>query len=359
MTNRERIAATLRCERTDRPPFMEWLGTVGWEKTVERWRRESGISDLDVAAYFDYDQAIMEAPVELGPWPHFEASVLEEDDRFKTYIDWRGITMRDRKDGNTLPDYIATPVNDRAGWERYKSERMQPAVEERTASLVGFADKATVADAAVQVGIYPFGCFGTPRDILGVENLLLKYYDDPALIHDIIDTHVDIWLQMFQVVAERVQIDHVHMWEDMSGKQGSLISIAMVEEFMMPAYDRIAAFSRECGAAAFSVDSDGLVDELVDVMHKHGVNSFFPFEAQAGNDIIAYRKQYPDMSVWGGLDKRALAAGRKEINMELDRATELFALGGYLVGFDHAIPPDVPWENFKYFMDELKRMIGK
>jgi uroporphyrinogen decarboxylase len=106
------------------------------------------------------------------------------------------------------------------------------------------------------------------------------------------------------------------------------------------------------------VDSDGLVDELVEVMFHHGVNSFFPFEVQAGNDAAAYRRRYPSMSVWGGLDKRALAADKTAINRELDRATELFSLGGYVVGFDHAIPPDVPWENFRYFVEELKTIVG-
>ena len=36
----------------------------------------------------------------------------------------------------------------------------------------------------------------------------------------------------------------------------------------------------------------------------------------------------------------------------------MFAAGGYVAGFDHSIPPNVPWENYRYFVCNLKRLIG-
>ena len=63
---------------------------------------------------------------------------------------------------------------------------------------------------------------------------------------------------------------------------GPLISPAMVEEFMMPCYDRIVAFARAHGVRLVSVDTDGDCSELVPLMMKHGINMFFPFEVQAG-----------------------------------------------------------------------------
>lgn len=357
MTNRERINATLRCKPTDRPPVIHWLGLIPWAGTLERWRSESGIDDLDVVEYFGFDAGFLHVPVDLGPWPRFEHEVIEDGPYVQTYRDWRGIIMRNRKDGNTLPDYVANPVSSPADWVQYKEERMPLDITGRTREVAAFAVRAAEVDAPIQIGGFPFGLFGTPRDILGVEHLLLTYYDDPDLVRDIINTHVDLWLNVYKAAASAVPVDHIHIWEDMSGKQGSLISMDMVAEFMMPGYDRIAAFARDRGAV-LSVDTDGLVDELVEIMYRHGVRSFFPFEAQAGNDVVAYRRRYPDMSVWGGLDKRALASGTWAMNRELARAEELFALGGYIVGFDHAIPPDVPWANFRSFVTDLKRVAG-
>ena len=93
-------------------------------------------------------------------------------------------------------------------------------------------------------------------------------------------------------------------------------------------------------------------------MIQHGVNAFLPFEAQAGNDIEEYRRQFPKLGILGGLDKNALARGQPQIHAELDRAQRMFAAGGYVAGFDHSIPPNVPWENYRYFVCNLKRLIG-
>ena len=127
----------------------------------------------------------------------------------------------------------------------------------------------------------------------------------------------------------------------------------------MPHYDRFAEFARRHGVAIFSVDSDGLVDELVPTMMRHGVNAYLPFEVQAGNSVEAYRDQYPTLGILGGLDKNALACGKPEMHRELARAERMLARGGYVVGFDHLLPPNIPWANFVYFIENLKKTMGR
>jgi hypothetical protein len=134
--------------------------------------------------------------------------------------------------------------------------------------------------------------------------------------------------------------------------------MAMVEEFMMPCYDRIAAFARRKGIPLVSVDTDGRVAELLPVMMAHGMNAMMPFEAQAGNDVLAIRAQYPGLGIFGGLDKNALASGKADIDRELDRAEKMLAAGRWIPGFDHLIPPNVAWGDYTYFMAEFSKMIG-
>jgi len=163
-----------------------------------------------------------------------------------------------------------------------------------------------------------------------------------------------LWLSLWEKVAAEVRIDHIHIWEDMSGKQGSLISPKMVGEFMMPCYERIAAFARSHGVRLMSVDTDGDCKELVPVMMGHGVNVFFPFEVQAGNDIRQYRQRYPTLGILGGLDKRALAGTNADVDREVERAAWMVARGGYIPGFDHLVPPDARWDNFRYAAEKVK-----
>jgi len=357
-TNRERIIRTLRCEPTDRVPFGVGIGFLPWGQALERWREETGISDLNLGAYFGYDPGFQTVPAQYGPCPHVEPEVLEETEDFVVSRDYRGIVMRNRRDLHSMPDWISHPVQTEDDWRAYRDKHLQPRLEERLARLDEFLEHAQQVDAPVQVGCFPWGVFGTARDLMGAEELLLGFYDAPDLVRDLMQTYTDLWLQVYEAIAARTQIDHIHIWEDMSGRQGSLISMPMVEDFMMPHYDRIVAFAREHNIPIVSVDSDGLVDTLVPKMMEHGINMYFPFEVQAGNDIERYREQYPSLGILGGLDKNALARGRKEIDAELAKAERVVAKGGYIPGCDHLIPPNVPWDNWKYFNEELRKICG-
>ena len=357
MTNRERCIKTLLCEETDRAPFAGWLGFAPWGQTLERWKQESGIADLDVGRYFGLEPFFQVVEAHMGALPHFEHTVLSETEEHVVSVDWHGITMRNRRDGGSMPDFLDYPVKTPADWDRYKAERLQPRLAERLPNLKQFAADIPALDAPVQVGIFPFGMFGCARDMMGAEELLVAFYDEPELVRDIMRTFTDLWLALYEEIVKIVRVDHIHIWEDMSGKQGSLISMAMVEEFMGPEYDRMAAFAARHKIPILSVDTDGLVDELVPAFMQHGVNAFMPFEVQAGNDVVAYRKQYPKLGIMGGLDKSALAKGKPEMHREFDRAEQMLALGGWVPGFDHLIPPDVPWENFTYAMTHLRDMV--
>jgi uroporphyrinogen decarboxylase len=334
-----------------------WACFTPWGQTLVRWRDESGIADLDVARYFGLERWFEFVPLEYGPWPRFDERELSSDGEYVVSVDYRGITRRNRRDRGSMPEWIDHPVRSTADWNRYKTERLEGPVEPRLTRLAAFFAEARREDSPVQLGAFPWGMFGTLRDLLGTTGCLLAFYDHPDMVHDVIDTFTDLWLRLYAAACAAGRVDHVHIWEDMSGKQGSLISMAMVEEFMMPAYDRIVAFARDHGVPIVSVDTDGLVGELLTVLTRHGVNACMPFEAQAGNDLVRLRREYPGLGMMGGLDKAALARSKGDIHRELDKAFEMLALGGWVPGFDHLIPPDVPWQSFAYAVRELDRMI--
>ncbi len=356
MTNRERLVGTLIGRPVDRAPLPWWMGFSPWGETLERWRRESGDPSLDVRARLGFEPFFAAVPAEYGPFPRFERRVLEETAEHATFTDWRGITVRQRKGSSDMPEFVDHPVKGPDDWKRYKEERLLPRVEERLAALPEWLARVT-PETAVQVGVFPWGVFGTARDLLGAEELLVGFYSEPEMVRDIMETNVSLWLALYERIADHVRIDHIHVWEDMSGRQGSLISPAMAEDFMMPQYDRIADFARRRGVPVVSVDSDGQVDELVPLMMRHGVNAFMPFEVQAGSDVEEFGRRYPGIGLFGGLDKRALAGGRAEMHRELDRAERLLARGRWVPGFDHLIPPEASWENFSWFVGELRKLV--
>jgi len=60
----------------------------------------------------------------------------------------------------------------------------------------------------------------------------------------------------------------------------------------------------------------------------------------------------------GGLDKRVLVWGTEAIDEELERKMPVALEGGYIPTIDHSLPPDIPYENFCYFWERKKALLG-
>ncbi|MHB0999115.1 MAG: uroporphyrinogen decarboxylase family protein [Armatimonadota bacterium] len=356
LTCGERNVRCLLGEQVDHIPFGVNLGWVPWGETLDRWRQETGDPELNPAMLLGFEGSFAAPVLNAGIDPPFESAVIEETQDYIVYRDGRGITLRTLKSGGSMPEWLDYPVKTEDDWYRLKEERLQFAQSRIIQNWDEFRLRMQTTGEAVQVGHFPYGVFGAVRDLMGVEEMLVSFYTQPEMIRDMMEHLTSLYISLWQETAKEVSIDHIHIWEDMSGKQGSLISPAMVQGFMMSCYDRIVEFGKSVGVRIISVDTDGDCRELVPIMMEHGINMFLPFEVQAGNDIREYRKQYPELGIVGGLDKRALAGKKDDIDREVEKAAEMIELGRYIPGFDHLIPPDVPWYNFRYAAEEIKKL---
>ena len=227
----ERLMRCLTGERIDRVPFGVGLGWFPWGSTLQRWRDESGIPDLDPARHLGYDDGFRCVSAEYGILPHFPEAVIAEDALAITRRTKYGIVKRDLKTSDSMAEWLDYPVHSPAEWEHLKAERLVIGHPGRAALDWEFWRRCDRAGDAIQVGGFPFGVFGTLRDLLGVETMLVWFYDHPGVIADMMTHLTSVWLSVYEIIAAHVQIDQIHIWEDMSGKQGSLISPAMVSTF--------------------------------------------------------------------------------------------------------------------------------
>ena len=179
----------------------------------------------------------------------------------------------------------------------------------------------------------------------------------PALVHEIMDHLTSIYLTVFEKVVKKVRIDVIHMWEDMCGKQGPLISPKHWNEFIGPNYRRIKSFAKKHSIPIFSVDTDGNPDLIIPAMMEAGVNYLYPMEVAAGCDVNIFRDKYPTLGMMGGIDKRVLADGYKAIDRELERIRPAVEKGRYIPDLDHLIPDNVSWRNYYYYARELKKLL--
>jgi uroporphyrinogen decarboxylase len=258
-----------------------------------------------------------------------------------------------------MPAFLKFPVATRDDWERYKAERLDPHHPDRLAGRWREQCRDWMAkELPIQLGYFPdVTIYGGLRWLLGDEECLLAFYTDPELVHDIMTHLTDLYLTVFEAVVREVRVDLIHIWEDMCGRQGPLISPAHWREFMGPCYRRIKQFALEHDILIMSVDTDGNPDLIIPPMMEAGVNYLWPFEVAAGCDVNVFRERYPELAMMGGIDKRALANGPEAIDAELDRIWPAVLKGRYIPEMDHGIPDDVSWPNYLHYAHSLRERV--
>lgn len=115
---------------------------------------------------------------------------------------------------------------------------------------------------------------------------------------------------------------------------------------------------RKLGVRHFIVDTDGNFEVLIPLFIEGGVTGFYPFEVQAGMNIEKIRERFPNLVIMGGVDKKALSLGKEAIDGEIAKVERMMEKGGYLPYVDHMVPPDVSFENYCYYRQQLKGVLA-
>ena len=390
MNVRDRYLATMRFERCPRTPRWE-MGF--WSGAIRRWHEEglpgqqqairaaepyggwvsgpghnpAGVDissrDHDVAEYFVMDEGAMAVSINYNVWPPFEVVVLEQTDEYSIVRGPDGVTNKnlEGEHGGTMPLWLDYPVHSRQEWERFVAERYQPDLSRRIPpdwnELVTEYNGPRSYPICLGAGFTGF--FGTIRQWLGLERTLTTFYDDPVWMHAMMDYLADFYVKLYGEVLSQVKVDYCLHWEDMCYVAGPLISPRMFAEFMVEPYKRLSGMLRDNGVDVLMVDTDGDCRSLIPLFVEGGVTSLLPFEAQSHMHVAEVRTQYPHLGMQGGIDKKALASGKAAIDQELDEKVPVVLSGGYIPGVDHGVPPDVSWENFRYYRRKLDEMLDE
>ena len=193
-----------------------------------------------------------------------------------------------------------------------------------------------------------------------MEGASYAFYDDPAWVEEMLEYLTYFWSTLARrIFATGVQLDWVMLWEDMAYRAGSLLSPKLYTRYCLPFYGTLVDIARQNGVRVVMLDSDGDVHQLIPIWLDAGINVMHPMEVAAGMDGRETRRQYGTrVSFLGGIDKRAVAAGRAAIDAEvIPKVREMLDTGGGLIAeIDHGIPPDISLADYQYFRDRLRSL---
>ena len=68
------------------------------------------------------------------------------------------------------------------------------------------------------------GLYWKARDWVGFENLSLMFYDDPTLVHDMMEHVTDFAIALLDRALRDVEVDSIFIYEDMAFKGHAMIS---------------------------------------------------------------------------------------------------------------------------------------
>jgi hypothetical protein len=195
---------------------------------------------------------------------------------------------------------------------------------------------------------------------MGPERALTALYDDPSLVHEMIEWNTwRINTYTFPLI-ERLRPEIISCGEDNCYNHGMLISPVHFREFCSPFYRQLGELARDCGVDMLALDSDGNVMELALLVEECGVNCLHPFEVKAGNDLFKLRQDHPDLIMMGWLEKEVVNEGNGHLIEEeiLSKVPALLARGRYFPNGDHGIQPLVSFESLCKFMTLLHKVTG-
>lgn len=337
--------------------------------SLERWRTEGHILEgTDLKALFGYDDAGSHALGQLG-WceaafsPIFDEEVLEDRGDHEVVRDFAGrhvLYFKGRRSG-FMPEYLDHPVKDMRTWEECCKWRLNPLNPDRYIDLEQRMEKAQdFADRGGFIVQNLIGGYMYLRSLIGPVDLLYKFYDEPQLIHDCMQT----WLELADAVIAKhqqyVTLDELYLAEDICYNHGSLIAPDMMRKFLFPYYQQLisnirARQKRKDRRLHIQIDTDGNALPVIDVYKEIGMAYMSPFEVASGCDVVEVRKQYPDLLIRGGIDKRILARGKDAIDREVERILPFMKKqGGYIPCCDHGVPEEVSFEDYLHYRKRMQ-----
>ena len=382
MTAAERLLKTLNFEK------MENGGAVletffPWTLTLDRWNKEGVpekftpdylypkaedrsrryFCDLMTEPVYEYEQFLGFDGVKRMsfriPFKCFDETVLEDTEDYTIKLDEDGWKRKYYKKRD-LVDELKPVVETEEDWQILK-ERIEKEIEEycsfdKLEEIYGkYAEGHKNGDYSIR--FRASGFFWTPRELMGVENHLFAFYEEPELLHDINTFILEKYMEYFDKIFDIIQPEVILFEEDLSGANGPMISPVMFDEFLGDYYAKLIPFLKSKGVKNVFVDTDGDFRILIPNFLKAGVDGFLPMDVNAGMDIVEVRKEFPTVKFIGAFNKLVIADGKEAIDAEFERLLPVIRQGGYVPGSDHQVAPSTALKDYQYFIEKLKEVM--
>jgi len=222
---------------------------------------------------------------------------------------------------------------------------------------------AELEDSYVKVGAlgFQFSVFCTLCDLFGMEETMIDMHTNPRIIEASIERIESFIYSVFEQTLKNdaKNIDFLWWGDDFATQRGMMISPEMWRQFLKPVFLKIFDLIKSYGVGIWFHSCGSfapVLGELVD----GGMDVWETVQAHlTDNDPAELKKNYGDhITFFGAINcQKTLPFGspddvRKEVR---ERFNVLGKNGGYIVGPDHSLQKNIPWENVEALYDEARK----
>ena len=308
----------------DRLPAVEWASW--WTLTLDRWAEEGLERNLSEDARFDF----------FGLDRHSQCWFKHKSPACPQPKKQGGGLIADKEDYAKIKPFLY-PEETLDNTERFFKARAQ---------------SHALGERALWYTLE--GGFWFPRTLFGIEGHFYSFFDEASLYHTILEDLCAFQLRVLERIYAVCTPEFMTFAEDMSYNKGPMLSEKMFRTFLLPYYRRLVPVIRAHGTRVI-VDSDGDITEMIPWLEDAGIEGALPLEYQAGVDVNRIRRDFPDFIMIGGFNKRIMKDGRAAMEKEFERLLPAMRAGRFIPSVDHQTPPDVSMENYKIYVQLLKK----
>jgi hypothetical protein len=321
MNSRERFINVMRYEPVDRVPYFE-EGIR--DEVIDVWKKQGLSENIQLSALFETDRREeifpdMEPRPELKKWP----VTIQDLKDFKKYLN--------PSDPERMPE----------NWYNRIKE---------------YKNRDHVVMLRVHRGFFLSMGVG---DWSGFMEVIFKLKKDPDFVHKALAIQAEFCAALTDKILHEIDVDAAIFSEPIGGNDHPLMSPAMYVEFVLNSYVPVMNVLKRHGVEVFIFRTFGNSRILIPKILQYGFNCLWACEVNIeAMDYRNLRKEFGnDLRLIGGIDLDTLRKDKESIRKEIEnKVPPLLDQGGYIPLADGRIREDIPFENYVYYRQLLKKV---
>ena len=192
----------------------------------------------------------------------------------------------------------------------------------------------------------------------GLVAVSLLIYEDPDLLHALVEAATDYWTQVGLRLIE-AGADALYVANDMGMNGSTLISPTHLREFFLPAFARQCAAWRAAGGKVI-LHSCGNIMAILPDLSQMAIDGLNNLQSHAGMDIELVKRCYgTKWTIIGNVDATTVMTSTRKEDIEeaIDSVIRTAGGGGGLIlATDHSFHKGIPVENVIHFIQKAKEL---